>query len=533
MEPAMLENILNIGTILSTEKDAEKLYEIILKAAMDFTHADAGTLYRLMDDKQLSFDIIHTRSKGVHIGGKSGRPILLAPIELFLPDGTPDHSRIVCHAVHTHETVQIDDVYASTRFDFSGTHAFDKQNDYLSKSVLAVPLRTPDGETIGALQLLNPLDESGVIRSFTIEEQAVVRSLASQMAVALANRILIDAQAALFDSMIQLINSAIDDKSPYTGGHCSRVPQLTLMMADAVNRCRQGPLADFEMTTEDRAELRVAGFLHDCGKISTPVHVVDKATKLEAIHDRIALVELRFELVIKEIEIALLKGELSPDLAQQKRQQALDNVEFLKKSNTGSESMRDEHVQRIAQITQQYGWVDTKGVAQAAITADEAKNLSIRYGTLNNEEREIINHHIVLTINLLEQLPWPKHLRNVPEYAGGHHEKMDGKGYPKGLTRDQMSVQARCMGIADIFEALTASDRPYKKAKTLSESLKIMGSMKLGQHIDPDLFDVFIWEKVYLQYAHVYLSAEQIDEVDVTQIPGYVAPPEGYVAVSA
>ena len=258
--------------------------------------------------------------------------------------------------------------------------------------------------------------------------------------------------------------------------------------------------------------------------------MVDKATKLEAIHDRIAMVELRFELVIKEIEIALLKGELSPEHAQQTRQQALDDVAFLKKSNTGSESMRDEHVQRIAQISQQYGWMNAQGSAQAAVTTDEAKNLSIRYGTLNNEEREIINHHIVLTINLLEQLPWPKHLRNVPEYAGGHHEKMDGKGYPKGLTRDQMSVQARCMGIADIFEALTASDRPYKKAKTLSESLKIMGSMKLGQHIDPDLFDIFIWEKVYLQYAQTYLGVEQIDEVDVTQIPGYAAPPEGYVS---
>ena len=533
LERLMLEDILNIGTILSTEKDAEKLYEIILKAAMDFTHSDAGTLYRLTDDKQLRFDIIHTRSKGVHLGGKSGQPITAAPIELFLPDGTPDHSKIVSHAIHTYETVQVDDVYASSRFDFSGTHVFDKQNDYQSKSVLAVPLRTPDGEIIGALQLLNPLDERGAVRSFTKQEQAVVRSLASQMAVALANRILIDAQAALFDSMIQLINSAIDDKSPYTGGHCSRVPQLTLMMADAVNRCGYGPLANFQMTDEDRAELRVAGFLHDCGKISTPVHVVDKATKLEAIHDRIALVELRFELVLKEIEIALLKGELSPDLAQQKRQQAHEDIEFLKKSNTGSESMRDEHVLRIAQIAQHYGWVDAKGSAQAAVTSDEAQNLSIRYGTLNNEEREIINHHITLTINLLEQLPWPKHLRNVPEYAGGHHEKMDGKGYPKGLTREQMSVQARCMGIADIFEALTASDRPYKKAKSLSESLKIMGSMKLGQHIDPDLFDVFIWEKVYLQYAQAYLGAEQIDEVDVTQIPGYVAPPEGYVSTTA
>jgi HD-GYP domain-containing protein (c-di-GMP phosphodiesterase class II) len=526
----MLENLLNIGTILSTEKDANKLYELIINVAMDFTQSDAGTLYRSINDKQLSFDIIHTRSKGVHLGGKSGHPISLAPIELFLPDGTPDHSKIVCHAVHSLETVKVDDVYADTQFDFSGTHAFDEKNGYRSKSVLTVPLRTPDGEIIGALQLINPLDELGAVRSYTAAEQTIVRSLASQMAVALSNRILIDAQAALFDSMILLINNAIDDKSHYTGGHCSRVPQLTLMMADAVNRCRQGPLANFEMTAEDRAELRVAGLLHDCGKISTPVHVVDKATKLEAIHDRIAMVELRFELVFKEIEIALLKGALSQEQADQKCQQALDDLEFLKKSNTGSESMRDEHVDRIVRITQQYGWVDAKGDAQAAVTTDEAKNLSIRYGTLNNEERDIINHHIVLTINLLEQLPWPKHLRNVPEYAGGHHEKMDGKGYPKGLTRDQMSVQARCMGIADIFEALTASDRPYKKAKTLSESLKIMGSMKLGQHIDPDLFDVFIWEKVYLQYARAYLGPEQIDEVDVTHIPGYVAPPEGYAA---
>jgi len=529
----MLENILNIGTILSTEKDAEKLYEIILKAAMDLTQSDAGTLYRLLNDKQLSFDIIHTRSKGVHLGGKSGQSITLAPIELFRPDGTPDHSRIVCHAVHSRQTLQVDDVYADTRFDFSGTRAFDKQNDYHSKSVLAVPLLTPDGEIIGVLQLLNPLDKNGVIRVFTAEEQATVRSLASQMAVALANRILIDAQAALFDSMIQLINSAIDDKSPYTGGHCSRVPQLTMMIADAVNRCRVGPLASFEMMEADRAELRIAGLLHDCGKISTPVHVVDKATKLEAIHDRIALVELRFELVVKELEIALLKGELTNEQAQKQRQQALEDFEFLKKSNTGSESMRDEHVQRIAQIAQQYAWVDARGEVQAAVTPNEASNLSIRYGTLNDEEREIINHHITLTINLLEQLPWPKYLRNVPEYAGGHHERMDGKGYPKGLTRDQMSVQARCMGIADIFEALTASDRPYKKAKSLSESLKIMGSMKLGHHIDPDLFDIFIWEKVYQQYAHAYLDAGQIDEVDVTQIPGYVAPPEGYVATLA
>jgi HD-GYP domain-containing protein (c-di-GMP phosphodiesterase class II) len=158
------------------------------------------------------------------------------------------------------------------------------------------------------------------------------------------------------------------------------------------------------------------------------------------------------------------------------------------------------------------------------LSDEEVTNLTIRAGTLTQEERQIINHHITMTIQMLEALPWPKHLSNVVEYAGGHHERMDGKGYPKGLTREQMSVQARCMGIADIFEALTARDRPYKKGKTLSEALTILGKFKLNGHIDPDLFDVFMWEKVYEKYATEFMQPEQIDAVDPLQIPGYVVP---------
>jgi hypothetical protein len=199
--------------------------------------------------------------------------------------------------------------------------------------------------------------------------------------------------------------------------------------------------------------------------------------------------------------------------------------EFLRRANIGGEAMRDEDIARVQAIARRYRWRDGDGQKTDFLSEEEVDNLTIRYGTLTPAERAIINHHIEVTIQMLEALPWPRHLKNVAEYAGGHHERMDGKGYPRGLTREQMSIQARCMGIADIFEALTAKDRPYKKGKTLTESLTILGKFKLNGHVDPDLFDVFMWEKVYEKYAKQFLDPDQIDEVDVSKIPGYVLPP--------
>jgi hypothetical protein len=302
-----------------------------------------------------------------------------------------------------------------------------------------------------------------------------------------------------------------------------------MMLAEAVNETSEGPLAQFRMSDKDRYELKIAGLLHDCGKVTTPVHVVDKATKLETIFDRIQLIDTRFEVLKRDMEIESLKRRASLDRMAAAEEEAKLSTElrrldedrkFLHACNIGSERMRDEdiaHVKRIAK----YRWRDVSGHEADFLSTDEVKNLTIRAGTLTEEERKIINHHIVATIRMLEALPWPKHLTNVPEYAGGHHERMDGKGYPKGLTREQMSVQARCMGIADIFEALTAKDRPYKKGKTLSESLEILGGFRQRDHIDPDLFDVFVREKVYLEYAKKFMDPAQIDEVDVSKIPGY------------
>jgi len=198
---------------------------------------------------------------------------------------------------------------------------------------------------------------------------------------------------------------------------------------------------------------------------------------------------------------------------------------FLRHVNVGGEAMGDADQERVRVIARKYPWRDQTGKTIDFLSEDEVRNLTIRAGTLTPDERQIINHHIEVTIQMLEALPWPKHLTNVPEYAGGHHERMDGKGYPRGLTREQMSVQARCMGIADIFEALTAKDRPYKKGKTLTESLTILGKLKLGGHVDPDLFDVFMWDKIYEKYARQFLDPEQIDSVDLGKIPGYIPPP--------
>jgi HD-GYP domain-containing protein (c-di-GMP phosphodiesterase class II) len=390
-------------------------------------------------------------------------------------------------------------------------------------------MKNHESEIIGVLQLINAIDpNSGNVVPFTAESQEIVEALSSQAAVALTNRMLILHLEELFESFIGLINHAIDDKSPYTGGHCHRVPDLTMMLADAVNRCNAGPLKEFTLNDGDRQELKIAGLLHDCGKITTPVHVVDKATKLEKIFDRINLIEVRVEVALRDIQLALAQKFITETEAEERRNQLIDDYNFLSHCNIGGEFMKDQDVQRVHDIAKRYIWQDISGAMQPFLSEEEIGNLTIRAGTLNNEERKIINHHIDLTISMLEKLPWPKHLRNVTEYAGGHHEKMDGKGYPKGLTREQMSVPARCMGIADIFEALTAKDRPYKKGKTLSESLEILGKMKLGQHVDPDLFDIFIWEKVYEEYALKFLDESQIDVVDVNKIPGYNPPPPDY-----
>lgn len=535
-----LEYLNAVGIALSQEKDINSLLQNILTAAQNLTNADGGTLY-LIDEGKLKFEIVLNESLNIRMGGTTGNPVPFYPIPLRHPDGTENNGMVAAYVALHHKTVNIADAYTAEGFDFSGTRKFDAKTGYRSTSFLTIPMKNHEGELIGVLQLLNAQDANKKAVAFTVEDQRLAESLASQAAIALTNRMLITQLENLFESLIDLINTAIDDKSPYTGGHCNRVPVLTMMLADAANGATEGPLAGFTMTERDRYELKIAGLLHDCGKITTPVHVVDKATKLETIFDRIEHVGQRFDILRRDAKIELLEkqsalagnsaGTHAPALAE-KRARAQSEYEarlaeiesdhaFLRRMNIGGERMSDGDRARVDQIARQ-SITNAAGKVTTFLSDNERENLCIAYGTLLPGEREIINHHIEATVKMLEALPWPKHLKNVPEYAGGHHERMDGRGYPRGLTRDQMSIPARVMGIADIFEALTAKDRPYKSGKTLSESLNILGKFKLNGHIDPDLFDVFVREKIYLKYAEQFLDKAQIDQVDESTIPGYV-----------
>lgn len=533
---SLLENIerLNrIGVALSAERDNSRLLEMILLGAKEITNADGGTLYTVTDDNRLKFEIMRTDSLGIAMGGTTGKNIPFPPLPIYLDDGSPNTNMVAAYAVLNDKAVNIADAYVEEGFDFSGTRKFDQNTGYRSKSFLTIPMKNHEKEIIGVLQLLNAIDgATGEVIPFSTEKQQLAESLASQAAVALTNHNLIEGLKNLFESFIELIADAIDEKSPYTGGHCRRVPELAMMLADAAIRAEEGPFKDFRMSDKEMYELRIAAWLHDCGKVTTPQEVVDKPTKLSTIFDRIDLVATRYEVLKRDAEVEMLQAKLKAiesgnrsalsqlDKAFREKVRLYDEeFSFLYRANFGGEFMRPEDQQRVVDIGQRNWKQDGKTLP--FLSDDEVENLNIARGTLTQDEREIINNHIVVTIDMLEKLPYPKALRRVPEFAGGHHERMDGKGYPRGLRREQMSIQARMMGVADIFEALTARDRPYKKAKTLSESLMILGKMKLDQHVDPDIFDMFIRDKIYLKYAQQFLEPEQIDEVDETQIPGY------------
>jgi len=522
-----------IGIALSAEKDSRSLLQHILLGAKSLTNADGGSIYSVTEDQQLKFEIVTTDSLNISLGIKEGQVVKFPPLALY-KNGEPNTSMVVTSAVLEDKVINIADAYDVDGYDFSGTKEFDKSTGYRTKSILTIPMKNHKDKIIGVLQLINAIDkDSGEVVEFSDEDVQLASSLASQAAVTVTTKKLIDQQKELFESFIQLIATSIDEKSPYTGGHCRRVPELTMMLAEACNAKLTGSLKQFKMTAADRYEIKIAGWLHDCGKVTTPEYIVDKSTKLETIYDRIETIQTRAEVVKREARIELLEKKLAAleagntidnDVLEKEFFEKINSIDndmlFLRQINVGGEFMDSAHQERLTKIASGI-WINASGKSESFLSENEVYNLSVERGTLTYEEREIINYHIVMTNKMLESLPFPDHLKNVPEYAGGHHERMDGKGYPNGLMGFEMSVPARLMAIADIFEALTASDRPYKEGKKISECLQILGRMKIDHHIDPDIFDVFIREKVYLMYAEAFLSPEQIDDVDHASIPGY------------
>ena len=527
-----LHHFIDISVRLTTEKDSSKLLDDILQVIMSIANSDAGTIYSITDNKQLKFETVINESLDLYLGGRLGKPVDFPNIDLFI-DGKENKTAIVAHAVNSGEVINIPDVYAALPFDMSAARAMDARTGYRTQSMLTIPLKDHADDIIGVIQLINVKDDENNNIPFSEELVTLVRSFASLGAISLTNSALIKDMEELFATFAEAIAMAIDEKSPHTGGHCKRVPALTLMLADAVHLIDKGPLATFKMSDAERHELDIAGWLHDCGKIATPDHVMEKSTKLETIFDRIKFIDAKFEIISRDLKIAYQQKIISAMkknkpievlqferlLDTELKQLALDRA-LLQRVNVGGEFLGEEEQAHIQRISTQYQ-LKINGEKIPLLSDNEVENLMIRRGTLTQGERGIMKRHMDITKNILDILPFPKHLSNVSEYALGHHEKLDGTGYPRGLTKEQMSVPARLMAIADIFEALSAVDRPYKKAKPVSECLHILGSMVSQNHLDADIFAVFIESEVYKHYINEYAKPEQLDEVDLDNLPGY------------
>ena len=546
-----IRRFIEISTAVAAERDFDRLLPRLLSETISAAEADGGLLY--LNDHEKLLPTTALKSDGTAL------PLSAASIAATATE------TLLGRALSKGQTSsgQLDEA------DIAALGLSETLAATGASHAIAVPLLNRDKNLVGALLLLRHAETDAARLSF-------IEAVSGSAAVSLENKELIKAQKLLFAAFIQLIASAIDAKSPYTGGHCARVPELTKMLARAACAETSGPYQNFQLNPEEWEAVHVAAWLHDCGKVTTPEYVVDKATKLETIYDRIHEVRMRFEVLKRDAEISSLKaiaaGSPEADARQTLRDTLAkidDDFAFVAHCNKGGEVMAAENLARLQAISQQ-SWTrtldDRIGIsheelarkartvapplpvseplladklehqferrAQDRMPADnpwgirmavpellynkgEVYNLGVARGTLSEEERYKINEHIVQTLIMLNQLPFPKHLRQVPEIAAGHHEKMDGSGYPRKLHKAEMSPLARMMAIADIFEALTAVDRPYKQGKTLSESIRIMSFMKKEQHIDPELFDLFLKSGVYLEYARQFMKAEQIDHVDI------------------
>jgi HD-GYP domain-containing protein (c-di-GMP phosphodiesterase class II) len=576
-----IQQFLSISKALSGEKNFHKLLEMILREAKGVANADAGAIsLRSENDSHLELAVLQNDRTGVHLGGTSNVAAPFEPTPLQCDVDPKAKPSALCHTLLTGNIVQVDNMVADHRFDYSELRTWFEQDGYRCRALLIVPLVTQKGEFIGTLQLVNPRKSTGEVAVFSSEIVSYIEALSSDAAVALDNRRLLKAQRDLIDSIIHLLAGAIDAKSPYTGGHCQRVPVIARMLAEAAEQSKEDSFRDFKLSEEEWYELHLASWLHDCGKVTTPEYVVDKATKLETIYNRIHEIRMRFEVLWRDAEIdyykalAADKGDTA-DLRRRRDERLAsirDDFAFVAQCNLGGEFMSDDKVERLRRIAAQtwlrhlddriglsqeergrkdrepeknlpvaeplladktehlvtrtdggqpfgdnsYGF--TMAVPEHLYNFGEIYNLTIPKGTLTPEERFKINDHIVQTIKMLKSLPLPRDLQRVPDWAGNHHEAFCGHGYPRGLAGSDLSIPERIMAVADVFEALTAADRPYKAPRTLSENIRIMSGMCRQGHLCPDIFGLLLTSTVYRRYAEEYLDPAQIDEVDVDAV---------------
>ena len=515
----LIKKLSDIGRALSGVHDLNTLLEMILDQARNFTNADAGTLYILEGDT-LRFQIVQNDSLKIRMGGTTGEKIPFPPVEL-------KESNVSAYVALHGESVNIPDVYDTDLFDFTGPKKFDQSTGYRSKSMLVIPMKNHENDVIGVLQLLNAINiKNKEVIPFSNDYVNLSESLASQAAVAITNAKLISTMSELFEAFVKVMATAIDEKSPVTGGHIRRVANLTLTMAEFINGHNEGKFKDINFSPEQMYELRIAAYMHDIGKVTTPVEIVEKAKKLQTIFDRIHYVRLRMDYIIQKINlegqrriIELLeegadkhKIEKAESDLKNETQELQDIRSFINKCNEPGEFLEDETLDRLKEISQRT-YLDSEGKTQPFLTEDELLNLSIRRGSITEAERKKMQDHAAVTLRMLKQIPFTKKLKNIPNFAGAHHEFINGNGYPLGLKGDEIPFEGRLMAVTDIAEALTASDRPYKKAMPLETVYRILRSMVEKGELDNDLVELFIDKEIYKVYQDKYENGKNVTNI--------------------
>jgi HD-GYP domain-containing protein (c-di-GMP phosphodiesterase class II) len=500
-----------IGIRLSAERQPDTLLELILRKAREITESDAGSLYLVEEDRDGERHLFFALAQNDSVD----LPFRAATLPL-------DNTSIAGHVALTGKTVNLEDAYClPPGSPFHINRAFDEQTGYRTKSMLVVPMRTPPGDTIGVLQLINckpgvpgrltgRADVERHVRPFGPRSEALAESLVSQAAVAVDNNRLYQSIRRLFEGFVGAAVTAIESRDPTTSGHSFRVAELSVGLADAVTRCARGPYALTRFSLDEVRELRYAALLHDFGKVGVREHVLLKAKKLypaelEGIRQRVALAkrDLQLRCARAKLEALLRRGHSgSPE-----EMGGLDAelAAGLTELDTGLERivLANEPAvlprERLAQIEELARRVidDPETGPRTLLTAEEARALAIPRGSLTEDEVREIRSHVVHTWDFLAQIPWTREFRRIPEIARSHHEKLNGSGYPRGLTGEQIPVQSRIMTIADIFDALTAADRPYKRAVPVEQALAILEEERRAGDLDGELLDLFVSARVF------------------------------------
>ena len=502
------EEIMKINLAFSSQHDKNILLEDILTLTRNLTNADAGTLYiKSKDEKYLSFKVVHNNTLNIKMGGTKNN-LNWPDLPIFEENGKTNNEMVAVVCANEKRIINIPDVYKTTKYQFDGTKDFDKSTSYHSKSMLVIPLINHDNEVIGVLQLINKI-KNGEIINFNKLDEKVIISLASQAAMALTNMQLITSLEDFIDAFVTTIAKAIDTKSPYTSDHIGKVEEIALLVAKAISDDNT-IYKKIKYSENDYKQLSLAAWMHDIGKISMPEHIIDKATKLEKIFDRIHLIEQRFEVIKLNKEIEYLKNQTPRTEYENFINEINNDIEFIKRINFGGEFMSDEDIQKLENISRKV-YIKNDGEIISFISEDEFYNLSIKKGTLTKEEIEIIRNHAQLSLDMISGLPFPKKYKDVLNIACNHHEKLNGLGYPRGLKAEEISLEDRIMILADIFEALTASARPYKDAMKLSKVKDILSSMANKGELDKELIDFFFNHKILHEYSKNELKSYQLD----------------------